>query len=133
MEKILREELMYEVSTEVSFSAAHHLRNYNGPCENIHGHNWRVRAFVQSETVNGIGIAIDFRTLREILAGVVAPLDHSDLNAVLGESGLNPSSENIARMIFEKLAAALGGTGCRAHRVEVYETPTSCAAYFEHD
>jgi len=122
---------MFEISTEVSFSAAHRLRNYNGPCENLHGHNWRVRAFVRSERLNDVGIAIDFKTLRERLSDVVAPLDHSDINILFEAEGLNPSSENLARYIFKRLQSRLRESGCSVRRVEVFETPASCAAYFE--
>ena len=123
---------MFEVSTEVNFSAAHRLLNYDGPCENIHGHNWRVRAYVRSEGLNDIGIAIDFKELRQKLSETVAALDHSDLNVFFDAEKLNPSSENLARLIFGRLKTGLAGHSCRVWRVEVYETPTSCAAYFEH-
>lgn len=123
---------MYEISSETSFSAAHRLKNYQGPCENLHGHNWRVRAVVRVGSLNELGIAIDFRTLRNHLKEVVEPLDHADLNKVLDAEGLNPSSENIAHYVFKQLGLRLSGEGCTVARVEVYETPTNCAAYFEH-
>ncbi len=122
---------MYEVTSEVTFSAAHRLRNYNGPCENLHGHNWRVRASVRCETVNELGIGIDFRALREQLASVVDALDHSDLNTLFDARHANPSSENIARCIFDELRERLSAGSCAVARVEVYETPTNCAAYYE--
>jgi 6-pyruvoyltetrahydropterin/6-carboxytetrahydropterin synthase len=124
---------MFEVSTEVTFSAAHRLNEYNGPCENMHGHNWRVRAYVRSAGLNSIGIAIDFKILREKLAESVAILDHTDLNAIFDPEKINPSSENMAKFIFERLKTNLSKSGCDLWKVEVYETATSCAAYFEHD
>ena len=123
---------MYEISSEASFSAAHRLKNYNGPCENVHGHNWRVRAFVRVGSLNNLGIGIDFRTLREQLEKVIAPLDHADLNTVFDRDGINPSSENIAHYIYKKLEQMLPSETCTVSRVEVYETPTNFAAYFEH-
>ena len=123
---------MYEVSSEASFSAAHRLHNYNGPCENVHGHNWRVRAFVRCETLNSQGIAIDFKIVRRFLQEVIAKLDHSDLNVLFDKRGENPSSENIARYIYKELEAKLSGEGCRVERVDVFETPTNFASYFEH-
>jgi 6-pyruvoyltetrahydropterin/6-carboxytetrahydropterin synthase len=124
---------MFEVSTEVTFAAAHRLREYDGPCENIHGHNWRVRATVRSATLNDIGIAIDFKKLREKLSACVCDLDHTDLNVIFDGKSINPSSENIAKFIFERLKTQLAGFGCAVWCVEVYETATSCASYFEHD
>ena len=122
---------MYEVRTEASFSAAHHLRDYDGPCENVHGHNWLVRVVVRCRELNDAGIGIDFRTLKAALNGVLAELDHTYLNQVLGEGGLNPSSENIARYIYGKLQERIGTDKCRVWRTEVFETPGNSAAYFE--
>lgn len=122
---------MFEVSSEVSFSAAHHLKNYGGPCENIHGHNWHVRAHIQCDTLNEIGIGIDFRHLKKELSAVVATLDHCDLNTIFDADGLNPSSENIARYLFKKLEERLNDTHRRVSRIDVYETPGNCASYCE--
>ena len=122
---------MYEISSEVIFSAAHRLLNYEGPCENIHGHNWRVRACVCCAVLNDSGIAVDFRRLRELLGEIVAPLDHKDLTVFFESQHLSPSSENLARYIFGELRNRLERAECTVHRVEVYETPTNFAAYFE--
>ena len=123
---------MYEISSEVSFSAAHKLHNYNGPCEKIHGHNWRVRVVVRCETLNNQGIGIDFKALRQNLSEVIDTLDHSDLNELFDARGINPSSENIARYIYKELQREIGIEGCRVWCVDVYETPANCASYFEH-
>ena len=122
---------MFEISTEASFSAAHHLNCYEGPCENVHGHNWEVRAVVRCDRLNGIGIGIDFKTLKVKLTGVLKELDHSDLNAVFEPLDLNPSSENCAKYIFEKLEAVLSEEQCVVVRVEVTETPGNTAAYYK--
>jgi 6-pyruvoyltetrahydropterin/6-carboxytetrahydropterin synthase len=122
---------MYEISVESSFSAAHRLKNYHGPCENLHGHNWAVKATVCCETLDASGIGIDFRVLKTHIGHILNELDHTDLNAVLDPQGINPSSENIARYIFEKLENALSGWSGSVARVEVYETPGSCAVYFK--
>ncbi len=124
---------MYEIRTEASFSAAHHLRNYHGNCEKVHGHNWLVQATVRCSELNEIGIGIDFRVLKGALKEVLAGLDHEDLNCVLEPTELNPSSENIARYIFGKLKQQLGTPTCAVSRVEVFETPGNSAAYFEND
>jgi 6-pyruvoyltetrahydropterin/6-carboxytetrahydropterin synthase len=121
---------MYEISTEAHFSAAHHLLNYNGPCENVHGHNWTVRATVRCETLNDQGLGIDFRTLKDALKNVVKDLDHADLNVVFDPLGTNPSSENIAQYVFARLQPGIDKRACRVVRVEVSETPGNTAAYF---
>lgn len=120
---------MYEITTEAQFSAAHRLKNYQGPCENLHGHNWLVRATVSCTTLDKCGIGIDFKVLKKELKLIIDNFDHKDLNEVLGE--LNPSSENIARFIFTKLKDSLVNHNASVKRVEVYETPGNCAAYYE--
>ncbi|KMQ51753.1 Queuosine biosynthesis QueD, PTPS-I / Folate biosynthesis protein PTPS-III [Chitinispirillum alkaliphilum] len=121
---------MYEVTTESHFSAAHRLRNYSGPCENIHGHNWLVRVTVRCSTLDDCGIGIDFKLLRKKLKDVLDEFDHKDLNLVFGETGLNPSSENIARYIYELLDKSLGDSNASMARVEVHETPGNYATYY---
>jgi 6-pyruvoyltetrahydropterin/6-carboxytetrahydropterin synthase len=122
---------MFEITSEVSFSAAHRLRNYRGPCENLHGHNWLVKATVRTEQLDICGIGIDFKILKKHLKDITNEFDHCDLNAILDKHDLNPSSENIARYIFQKLRTALGDWNGTVARVEVFETPGNCAAYYE--
>jgi len=122
---------VYEITTEAHFSAAHRLLNYRGPCENLHGHNWLVRATVQCENLDASGIGIDFKVLKSSLKDIVEAFDHKDLNAVLGNGELSPSSENIARYIYNALKTALASWDGTVSRVEVFETPGNCAAYYE--
>jgi 6-pyruvoyltetrahydropterin/6-carboxytetrahydropterin synthase len=124
---------MYEISVESTFSAAHRLKNYQGPCEKLHGHNWLVRAKVRCETLDVAGLGIDFRVLKGHLRTILNQFDHSDLNLVLDPLGINPSSENIARYIFEELEEELAEWEGTVYRIEVYETPGSCAAYFRQE
>ena len=122
---------MFEIISEASFSAAHRLVNYDGPCEEFHGHNWMVRAFVRCETLNDIGLGIDFRDLKKALNTVLDRLDHKDLNKVFGETIKNPSSELISQYIYKELRRIINTERVKIHRVEVFETPGNCAAYFE--
>ena len=122
---------MFEISSEVCFSAAHHLKNYHGPCENVHGHNWVVRAYVRCETLNDLGIGIDFRTIRNALMETIEALDHADLNMLFDPLGQNPSSENLAAYIFKKMERLINNDRCAVSRIEVSETPGNTAAYFK--
>lgn len=122
---------MFEITTEASFSAAHKLLHYSGPCENLHGHNWLVRATVKCDVLDKCGIGIDFKILKAKLKALLEELDHKDLNAVLEPHGINPSSENLARFLFYELKKSLSTWQGTVHRVEVYETPGNCAAYYE--
>jgi 6-pyruvoyltetrahydropterin/6-carboxytetrahydropterin synthase len=122
---------MYELSVEVGFSAAHQLRGYKGNCENMHGHNWRVQINVNAERLNDIDIAMDFRELKQIAREVIAPLDHAFLNEVFPFTEKNPSSENIAKWIFDSLRKRVNDDNLRVAAVTVWESDTASASYYE--
>jgi 6-pyruvoyltetrahydropterin/6-carboxytetrahydropterin synthase len=122
---------MYELSVEVGFAAAHQLRGYKGKCENLHGHNWRVQVSVTAERLNEIDIAIDFHDLRKLAAEIVAPLDHAFLNEVFPFTEKNPSSENIAKWIFDSLRKKINNGNLRMAAVTVWESETASASYYE--
>jgi 6-pyruvoyltetrahydropterin/6-carboxytetrahydropterin synthase len=120
---------MYEVSVKSSFSAAHHLRGYQGKCETVHGHNWEVEAVVEGENLDACGLLIDFRTLKQRLNALLDEMDHSDLNEIENFRLGNPTSEHIARYIYERLSPELDGEHYHVARVSVAETPGSIATY----
>jgi 6-pyruvoyltetrahydropterin/6-carboxytetrahydropterin synthase len=122
---------MYEITTETHFSAAHCLRNYDGPCENLHGHNWRVRATVKCETLDKSGLGIDFKLLKRKLSLILDDYDHKNLNDIFDPTGESPSSECLARHIYHRLSEALSGTEVKVIKIEVQETPGNSAAYYE--
>jgi 6-pyruvoyltetrahydropterin/6-carboxytetrahydropterin synthase len=126
-----RETNMYELSIQTSFSAAHRLRNYQGDCEALHGHNWKVQVTVQSRTLNDIGLAIDFKTLKEITGETLDRIDHTCLNDIAPFSDINPSSENIARVLYEEMKTSLAAFGVSLLRVSVWESDNAWASYFE--
>jgi 6-pyruvoyltetrahydropterin/6-carboxytetrahydropterin synthase len=94
---------LYTLTVKADFAAAHRLREYDGNCERLHGHNWLVEVSVASETLDANGIAVDFRVIKGALHEVLATLDHAYLNDIRPFSEINPSSENIARHIFEEM------------------------------
>jgi len=123
---------MYEVKIQTSFSASHHLRDYEGPCEQRHGHNWKVEVVYMNDTLDNIGIVIDFKVLKQKVNAVLDELDHRDLNELDNFKKFNPSSENIASYIYFQLSKdpelnALAKIKC----VRVWETDNSCATYYE--
>ena len=127
---------MYTIRVNAGFSAAHHLREYKGKCENPHGHNWRVSACVAGEALAAEGMLIDFGDLKKALREVCAELDHRDINTHPYFSQENPTAENIAYWIFERLAEALRRAGfseasLRLREVTVEETDGSVAGYSE--
>ncbi len=122
---------MYDLMIETQFSSAHQLRGYKGKCENLHGHNWRVQVTVSSDKLDDIGIVIDFHELKKITSEVVSSLDHSFLNEVFPFTEINPSSENIAKWIFESTKKKLDEDQCNISSVTVWENETASATYYE--
>jgi 6-pyruvoyltetrahydropterin/6-carboxytetrahydropterin synthase len=126
---VFKERPVYEIMIQDSFSAAHRLREYGGKCEELHGHNWRVDVVVQTEKLDGAGLAIDFRVLKNQTKEVLAALDHAFLNDLPPFAQVNPSSENIARHIYEHLSAALSDAPVEMVRVNVWESDHACASF----
>jgi 6-pyruvoyltetrahydropterin/6-carboxytetrahydropterin synthase len=122
---------MYELRVSFGFGAAHRLEEYGGKCENLHGHNWKVEIEVTAGELDSRGLAIDFRELKTLAREVIDKLDHTFLNENPLLKGLNPSSENIARRIFEELKQPLAGRGVKLSRVTAWESEDACAAYME--
>jgi 6-pyruvoyltetrahydropterin/6-carboxytetrahydropterin synthase len=121
---------MYEIRVRGRFSSAHHLDGYDGMCSSVHGHNWEVEVHIRGNKLNRTGILLDFREAKKILAEVLAELDHKELNNLKPFHRKNPTSENIAKYIYEKLSRAID---CRAYRiycVTVHETPETQASYY---
>ena len=116
---------------EVSFSAAHQLRGYKGKCENMHGHNWKVQVSVMAETLNEIDLAIDFHDLKRMANDVIAPLDHAFLNDIFPFTEKNPSSENMAKWIFDSMKKKITDERVRVSAVSVWESDTASATYYE--
>ncbi len=120
---------MYEVSVKGSFSAAHFLKNYRGKCENLHGHNWDVEVTVKGMDLKN-GILMDFTDLKKALNEILDRFDHKLLNDMGEFRKVNTTSENIAKVIFDKLKAKLPKS-VSLEKVEVSETSTNRAAYRE--
>lgn len=118
---------MYEISIEDSFDAAHSLRDYNGSCRNLHGHTYKVIARFRYSQLDEIGMALDFRKAKEALRSVLAHFDHTYINELPEFSAQNPTAENVARVIYEKLKQKEP----QLFSVSVWETATSCVTYFE--
>jgi len=121
---------MYELKVITHFSAAHQLREFKGPCEDLHGHNYRVEVCVTSDILNKAGIAIDFVTLKGYVAKITDRLDHKFLNDLEPFTHQNPSSENIARHVAEGLTQLLEDPAIRVRRVTIWESEHSCATYY---
>jgi 6-pyruvoyltetrahydropterin/6-carboxytetrahydropterin synthase len=124
---------MFEVSVEAGFAAAHQLRNYRGKCENLHGHNYKVQVTVEGEDLNSIGLLADFTELKGALREITEFLDHKFLNEIEPFTEINPSAENVAKYIADKLQSQLDAGASEVPvfiaAVKVWETDTSTATY----
>ena len=122
---------MYELKVRNGFSAAHQLRGYRGSCENLHGHNWKVEVAVKAERLDEVGIGLDFRTIRQVTQEVLATLDHQNLNELEPFREINPTSENLARWLFQGLSRRLNAPGIKVSQITVMETDLCSATYWE--
>jgi len=121
---------MFEITVDYSFAAGHALRGYKGKCENVHGHNYKVRVTVAGEQLNSIGLLMDFVDLRAALEATAEKLDHRFMNDIPPFDQLNPSAENLARYFSESIEAQIQQPGARVRAVTVWETDTTSATYF---
>ena len=127
---------MFEVRVEADFAAAHFLKDYNGKCENLHGHNYKVFAHVRGYVLNEGGMLLDFTLLKTALKEVLSKIDHTNLNdiAIFDQ---NPSAERIAVYIYKNMLKVLSEKGLdlsknsnrRISKVDVFETDKNRARY----
>ena len=118
---------MYEVKVKSKFSSAHYLRGYRGKCEELHGHNWHVEVTCNAGELNNIGMVVDFGELKKWLNEIVQGLDHKHLNELEYFKTVNPTSENIAKYLYDNLTGKI--PGAKINTVTVWETDSSAATY----
>ncbi|MGA2775714.1 MAG: 6-carboxytetrahydropterin synthase QueD [Candidatus Omnitrophota bacterium] len=118
---------MYSIKVELVFSAAHNLREYKGKCEALHGHNWKIEAVAAKDKLNKTGMLLDFKYLKSGLNEVLEELDHTYLNELPYFKEVNPTSENIAKYIYDRLKLKVP----EIKSITVWENSASCASYEE--
>jgi 6-pyruvoyltetrahydropterin/6-carboxytetrahydropterin synthase len=122
---------MYKLNVVSEFSSAHRLEGYAGACQNLHGHNWQVRVGILASRTDEIGMTIDFGIVKQHLNKLISELDHKYLNELDCFTNMNPTSENIAKYIFDELSIALNEDFVRVSEVEIFESSRSSLVYFE--
>ncbi len=122
---------VFEIHIRTHFAAAHTLTGYPGDCARLHGHNWQVELFVRCRELDAIGIAVDFRTVKEKVAGILEGLDHRNLNDLSVFGGVNPTSEVVARFLYQALQRDLNDGRVWIAKVKVSETEDAGAFYWE--
>ena len=120
---------MFEISVDYTFAAGHALRNYKGKCENVHGHNYKVRVTLAGAKLNADGLLMDFVELRAEIKRLVEKLDHHFLNDIPPFDKLNPSAENLAEYVCGAIAPRAASQGLQVQGVTVWETDTTSATY----
>ena len=122
---------MFEVRVEEMFSSGHALRGYRGKCENVHGHNYRVRVTLAGPKLNDIGLLVDFTELKQVLRRIIAGIDHQFLNDLDAFKMVNPSAENLAKYFYDETRRGLRELpeGAGITEVIVWETDSSSAIY----
>lgn len=118
---------MFSVKIEADFSSAHNLRGYKGKCEELHGHNWKIELVASGEKLDKAGMVLDFKYLKAELKKILEILDHKYLNKIPYFARVNPTSENIAKYIYDNIKRRVS---C-VESVTVWENSTSSATYEE--
>lgn len=122
---------MYQLKITSNFASAHNLMNYQGDCENLHGHNWKVDVTVTAQDLDKAGLGIDFKKLKAETKTLLKTLDHKYLNELGPFQEISPSSENIARYIYQELSRTLNNDNIKVESITVWESDVACAKYYE--
>ena len=120
---------MYHLTILTHFAAAHNLLNYQGDCENLHGHNWKVEVTVNTENLDKAGLGIDFKILKKHTKEIMNYLDHKYLNDLDAFAGISPSSEHISRFVYDRLAESLAEYDVSLEKITVWESDNAYATY----
>ena len=121
----------YTLKVLTDFASAHSLRGYPGDCQRLHGHNWKVEVEVRASALDDIGMAIDFKAVKQAAREVGGLLDHRYLNDIAPFDRLNPTAENIAAWYHGQLVERLNNERVRVHAVTLWETERACVRYSE--
>ncbi|MBA2123654.1 6-carboxytetrahydropterin synthase QueD [bacterium Unc6] len=118
----------FQICIYETFSGAHNLREYQGECEKLHGHNWKVEVSVTG-ILNRLGMVIDFTVLRDSLKSILSKIDHTYLNEIPYFKKNNPTSENITKYIAQELKKDKDLKKIKIISIKVWEKDTAAATY----
>jgi len=121
----------YKMKILTDFAAAHYLRNYEGPCSRVHGHNWKVEVEVSASRLDRIGMGLDFKLIKQATNKLIDRLDHQNLNELAPFDQQNPTAENIAAWLYRELSSNLNTDVIRVASVTLWETERACVTYSE--
>jgi len=120
---------VFELSIKQDIAAAHLLRGYEGKCKNLHGHTWQIEVFVEGEELDEVGMVLDFRVMKQRLKALLETMDHTCLNDMPYFQEVNPTTENLAKYIYERFQEEIHPW--RLTRVKIWESDITCVTYYE--
>lgn len=120
---------MYTVFKDFTFAAGHFVRGHTGGCQNLHGHNYRIRVFLGADRLDELGMVLDFAQLKVLVNDVVGHFDHQVINDHPPFDEINPTAELLSEYVYRQVEERLGTDRVQVNRVEVWENDSSCAIY----
>ncbi len=120
---------MYELLIKDQFCSAHYLKGYEGKCKNLHGHSWKIEATIMAEELDNIGMVVDFTILKGKLKEILEKLDHDCLNELDAFKESNPTSENLAKYIFDQFSKSCHPL--KVKNVRVWESDQAGVTYYQ--
>ena len=121
----------YTMKILLDFAAAHLLRDYEGVCNRLHGHNWKVEVQVTATSLDNVGMGMDFKVIKEAARALIGKLDHRNLNDIPPFDKINPTAENISEYLYQELSSELNVDGIKVSTVTLWETDRACVTYSE--
>lgn len=121
----------YTMKILTDFAAAHLLRDYEGVCSRLHGHNWKVEVQVTTTLLDDIGMGMDFKVIKDATRELIGRLDHRNLNDIPPFDKLNPTAENISAYLYSELSKALNADGIKVSAITLWETDRASVTYTE--
>lgn len=107
------------------FDAAHNLIHYNGKCEKLHGHTYKLVVKLEGKR-DKEDMIFDFVELKRIVnENIINKFDHAYINDFIEQ----PTAENIAVYVWDNLVNLIKRDNCRLYEIEVWETKTSGIVY----
>jgi 6-pyruvoyltetrahydropterin/6-carboxytetrahydropterin synthase len=122
---------LYTLKVVLDFASAHSLRDYPGNCSRIHGHNWKLETEVSAAKLDELGMALDFKVVRQAAKEIADRLDHYYLNDIPPFDKINPTAENIAAYFYQELSKILNDSRVRVSAITIWETERACVRYSE--
>ena len=121
----------YSIKIITDFSAAHLIRDYDGVCNRLHGHNWKIEVIVKASVLDDIGMGMDFKDVKAAANELIDKLDHRNLNEIPPFDTVNPTAENLAAYFYQELSREINTQRVKVDAITIWETERCCVTYSE--